>query len=695
MSFDAQTLYELLPAIYRIRDVERGTPLRQFLEVIASEVGILEENLAQLYDDQFIETCAEWAVPYIGDLVSARPLHHLSSRVASPRALVANTLRYRRRKGTASALEGLARDATSWPAKAVEFFQTLATTQFMNHVRPQNLLAPDLRARGALEAIDTAFNQASHSVDTRSIGSGEGKFNIPNVGIFLWRLAPQPFTDTPAVRVDNLRYRFHPLGRDLPLFFNPAPLADAFARVTLTDVPDRITRWFLHTHLEACFGPGKSINIQGVNISDVVAADLSDAAGGWAHAAPAGKVAIDPVLGRIAFSTTPAQPVIVSFNSAFSADLGGGEYDRELAAAGNLQSVSSGGPVTKIQDAIDQRNGVDPIEITDSGLYAETLTIQLQPGEQLILRAANRCRPHVALSGDWVISGGDANSRIVLDGLLVSGGSIRVKTPGLHVQLRDCAVTPGITLNPDGSPVSPDKPTLVIEKGGVTAEITSCIVGSVHFHAESTLRIQRSIVDATRPQGIALAAAEGVAANALPPSGGTLSIEDSTVFGKVKVRVLELASNTVFHSDASQPGDAWPAPVWAERKQIGCVRFSFVPDGSRTPQRYRCQPNLEIGNRTEAEIKELGRALTPAERAALRTSVISEIKPAFTSTRFGDAAYAQLRRRAPAQLRQGADNESEMGVFNSLLAPQREINLRVRLDEYLRISLEAGIFYVT
>jgi len=63
MSFDVQRLYELLPAIYRIRDLEQGGPLRALLAVIADEVGVIEENLDQLYDDQFIETCADGSCP--------------------------------------------------------------------------------------------------------------------------------------------------------------------------------------------------------------------------------------------------------------------------------------------------------------------------------------------------------------------------------------------------------------------------------------------------------------------------------------------------------------------------------------------------------------------------------------------------------------------------------------------------------
>jgi hypothetical protein len=34
-----------------------------------------------------------------------------------------------------------------------------------------------------------------------------------------------------------------------------------------------------------------------------------------------------------------------------------------------------------------------------------------------------------------------------------------------------------------------------------------------------------------------------------------------------------------------------------------------------------------------------------------------------------------------------------MGAFHHLYQPQRDTNVRVRLDEYLRVGLEAGIFH--
>ena len=59
-SLVADRLYALLPAVYRIRDQAQGEPLRALIGLIAKEFEALEETVEQLYDDQFIETCAPW-----------------------------------------------------------------------------------------------------------------------------------------------------------------------------------------------------------------------------------------------------------------------------------------------------------------------------------------------------------------------------------------------------------------------------------------------------------------------------------------------------------------------------------------------------------------------------------------------------------------------------------------------------------
>src|SRR3954454_14294910 len=178
----ADRLYALLPEVYRLRDADQGEPLRALIGALAQEFAALEENLSQLYDDQFIETCTDWVAPYIGDLIGYRPLHGVAPKIASPRAEVANTIAFRRRKGTALMLEQLAGDVTDWPAHAVEFFQQLATTQYMKHIRLRANATADLRDVRSLLLQGGSFNALAHTAEMRRPESGAGRYNIPNIG---------------------------------------------------------------------------------------------------------------------------------------------------------------------------------------------------------------------------------------------------------------------------------------------------------------------------------------------------------------------------------------------------------------------------------------------------------------------------------------------------------------------------------
>jgi hypothetical protein len=167
MSLDLETIYRLLPAFVRVRDGEQGEPLRALLAIVAEQVAVLQDDLEQLYDDQFIETCAEWVVPYIGDLVGAHGVRRFKGARFSQRALVADTIAARRRKGTASALQRLASDVTQWDATVVEYFERLATTQHVKHVRPGNVIMPAVRKGEPLDDIGTAFDQTARTFEAR------------------------------------------------------------------------------------------------------------------------------------------------------------------------------------------------------------------------------------------------------------------------------------------------------------------------------------------------------------------------------------------------------------------------------------------------------------------------------------------------------------------------------------------------
>jgi hypothetical protein len=693
MSFDRDRLYELLPAIHRIRDKEQGEPLKALLSVIADQVAILEEDLAQLYDDQFVETCAPWVVPYIGDLIGIKGLQGSGQQKITARAEVAHTIGYRRRKGTAAVLEQLARDVTGWPARAVEFFQILATTQYLNHLRPENRSFINVRDANRLEYLGGAFEHLegaedlAHTVDVRRIASGRGRYNIPSVGLFLWRLQAFPATGWPAVAAspgDKRHFHFSPLGNDAPLFNRPVSEDEITHLAEPINVPDRISRRVLFRNLEDYYGDEKSIllNVAGNNIlpdpndplqklSDLISVcDLTD----WVHE-PSTKIAIDPVLGRVVFPADLDAPPLVNFFYGFSEKMGGGEYDRATSFDAQLKPDQVNSNIIRvpeefgsIQAAIQNLSSLPPakpaiIEITDSGRYEETLTIDAT-GRRIELRAADQRRPTIVLGGAFEITGGDEDT-LSLNGLLITGGSLNVSGKLSRFNLRHCTLVPGISISADGAPSSPLAPGLIITSEGTTVEIDHSITGAVRAVEEARVRVFNSIIDSTEITGVAYAGPDGESA------GGALHIENSTVIGKVHTGLMEMASNTIFMSNRSKSDDPakWPSALVVVRRQEGCVRFSYLPTGALVPRRFRCQPQSDAD----------------AER----------VRPIFASLRYGDPEYCQLRPDCPVEICRGADDESEMGAFHDLFQPQREDRLRTRLNEYLRFGLEAGIFYAT
>ena len=204
-------------------------------------------------------------------------------------------------------------------------------------------------------------------------------------------------------------------------------------------------------------------------------------------------------------------------------------------------------------------------------------------------------------------------------------------------------------------------PRIYSEAQDLSVEIDNSITGPLRISAENTVSISNSIVDAGSPIEVAYANADCTG------PGAPLTLSACTMVGKVSTRQITLASDVIFLAQTVE-GDLWAAPVQVERLQQGCVRFSFVPPGSRVPRAFRCYP---------------------APNQTIWTA------PDFTSLRFGDPGYCQLTSRSGAAILQGGDNNAEMGAFNGLYQPQRVANLNTMLEDYLRFGMEAGIFYAT
>lgn len=665
-----QTLNQLL-------DLQQRGPLKSLIAILAEQIEVLQESLYQSYDDLFIETCANWVVPYIADLVGLQGLVDVPNANYTVRAAVADTIKNRQRKGTVSALESIAADTTGWGANVVEFFQVLATTQFMNHLRPQNLSFANIRTADD-QLLNTPFDTYARTAEMRNIETGLGKYNIPNIGVYLWRLEQQLLEDSPAYQVDARRFCFDAIARPTPLFTLPAP--QSTPRVTPLNVAMPISRRMLYNDLKGAsnyYGQGKSIflnytlpgsplPVTSCNLSDVK--DSSGHVIGWAHQ-PQNSIGIDPELGRIAFPSSQAPPkdVTVGYCYGFSSEIGGGPYDRQFDTSADISVPRNS---ATIQGALNQavallspsKNSV-VVEITVNDYFLETPTVTIPDNASVQLRAANGKRPVLVLGSDLTVVGGN-ESAFNLNGLLVCGASITVEQNGPGVSNSIALGISHCTLNPGPTPAfsSPAKmpcPGIFIETSNVAVSIDHSILGPILIGENNTVSLTTCIVDALEPDGVAYACY----LDSTGP-GAPLTVVTSTIIGKVHAQLIQLASNTIFFAK-TDPLDQWTGPVVADQLQQGCVRFSYVPPGSQVPRAFHCYPV----------------AGTPST-------------PSFTSLQFSDPGYCQLTDRSGLIL-QGADDQSEIGVFHDLYQPQRLSNLRVMLADYLRFGLEAGIFYAT
>ncbi len=759
MTMTAQKLYELLPAIYRIRDAEQGEPLKALLGVMASQIQVVEEDIDQLYENWFVETCEEWLVPYIGDLLGVRPLQAAGDDVFSLRAYVANTLAYRRRKGTLSVLEELAHDVTGWPARAVEFFELLAVSQHLNHLRLHRPTALKISGRGSrdgLELLGGPFEKAAHTADVRRIESNRGKYNIPNVGLYLWRLKAYTVLRGNARAAAGTPpgcFHFNPLGYDVPLF-NPPQTEDEITHLAAEiNVPETLRRLPLYLELTArrasikknekpefrYFGDNPVFEVF-LNDTDtplapdeIVIANLEDwGKSGWKPPKSliygkdaqgqnlTTKCAVDPVLGRLALlDDITAKSVSVTYTYGFSGNVGGGPYDRRASVdtwhdpgerpVSWLREVTQSQSGKTLKDAIKDWNAhskFNPlafglIHITDSCTYPEQLPeIEIPRGARLAI-AATQCLPETLLTtrqplvlapdnlrphiiSDFVIASSSGPVRrntvrgeFIADGLLVEG-ALNVKSCDLG--LLHLAHS---TFMPPADAPAPIKikASVSIASGntGLKAVIDHCIVKAIRASdAVAALTITDSIIDGGGKNQTALT---GLAAKTYGP---VTEIERSTFFGAVFVREL-YASETIFTGEVN-----------VERCQSGCMRFCFLALPAdptitpRTPPRYRCQPCLEITTRDD-QYQQEDKSVDPA---LIRKQVSLWLSPGFSANQYGHPAYGQLSLSTPVQIRTGAEDGSEMGVFCHLKHPQREANLRAAFIEYLRSGLAAGIFYV-
>jgi hypothetical protein len=460
-----ERLWELLPGMYRALDSADPSvagPLRELLNRIGIQVAVVRRSIDGLWADQFIETCADWVIPYLADLVATQLVAGLDAR--GQRLDVANTVHWRRRKGTVPTVDAVARDITGWGVHVLEAFRGLARTRHnldppvgTGAVPPgpgsegwlpldEGLIEPitrtpaggfaDLRSAPGALLSGGPFDQEFHHADLRRGAGAAGWYGIEKLVVYCWRLLSFEVTGATPVPVSGRagEYAFDPTGREIPLF---VPSLPDTGEITGTTLP-----W----QVPGPLSPALARIMAGSGIPAVY-----QVTGGTPED-------VRPESGRFRLGAPTGEAVTASYNYGFGGAVGAGPASLTSGAPLYVtgETLVPGG--SDLGPALENAHAGDTVTITDSRTYTAVAPVAVVPpgspappsapagpAGPLTVRARPGCRPVIRLAEQappWVFTGGEG-AQLTLDGLFASGGDIVLRGSFDHVKIVGCTFDPG------------------------------------------------------------------------------------------------------------------------------------------------------------------------------------------------------------------------------------------------------------
>ncbi|MEE6179633.1 phage tail protein [Mycobacterium sp. 050134] len=539
----ADKLWSLVPAVYRAADattLDRDGPLRELLDRIGASMAVIRRSIDRLWEDQSIETCDSWVIPYVAQLLATNLVPAMDQR--AQRLDVANTISYRRRKGTVAMLEQLAHDVTGYETRVIEFFRRLArhrhnldppigrpasapepvtalTLQRLEQLTGLLTGTPaggwaDLRVPLGAELTGSAFDEYAHRVDVRYGRGNLGWYGIPKVGFFLWRSVPIAVTRGTPVPVSGCDgyFAFDPTGRQIPLFTAASrgggdrAYGDNWLPVLLWQVPMPLTDalW------QAITAPDGPTQYPDPGATALWGTSLWATAPGSDQVVPVDRVQVWPEVGRLHLLPDAPAEVEVGYHYGLFSLIGAGPYDRRQPGlpppvAPPPITAIPGGSAKGLADALGALGDSGTVEITDG----RTLTTISNPPaaiRNVVIRAADEQRAVIRTDPgtQWIFTG--TNGTLRLEALLVSGADVVLRGTFSDVTLSCCTLDPGSgaslltsaqpwDISVDGRPLSPV--TVWVEGTVQSLIVERCITGPIRTRTGGvieTLAIADSVV---------------------------------------------------------------------------------------------------------------------------------------------------------------------------------------------------------
>ncbi len=751
------TLYNLLPAYFRQRDAELGGQLKALFTVFETDgAAVLDADIDAFEDALYVETAAEALLPDIGALVGAPRLRPLPDEALfSSRAFIGNLVRYRRAKGTPRALEMLARDVTLYSAKAVEYYAHLAATPSLRAARLDRPTTADLGTTDILALHGTAFDPSPRTPDMRSIARANGRYNIPNIGIHLWRLEAPPFAGPPDAPFTAERlagtlpmlpwaafpghFALHPSGAAVPLFMPQQNTDDHSPQPQ--DLPERLRRLPLKLELDALaegrldpkdavwFGPAnpafdlyyllkgeteyRRIAAVAIRIGALTAPPYTQPLP-FAAGQPTGiEAAFDPATARLVVRATNVAkkfPAVTQVRLACALGqpgaLGGGAYDRNDRAAPFKIAQDADRPPTDRTIVF----RVEPDAPNTDNRFADLPTA---------LAAWNDVA-HVGRRGIIVITANMADS---------GAGPLAITLPaGCDLTLTAAEwrlpepAQPGDdpALAPQGYIVRRARRFLALRRLSIAALPSPGIdpgrLTLDGFYCDSGVDIDNAAATSVSFRHSTVrdgSAAPAIKANA---TTGQMTLEfDRSVCGAVQAgsRLTRLVANgTIF---AAGTGIATPgadldfravtafAPVSA--KSIAAENAIFMANVTVARTQTGCVRYSYLGGTANRlprrfrcqpdlafDAEQPRLALaTPAQRAAEYDRLRLALQPRFVDTLATEPAYALPTLSTPREIAFGGADETEMGAYRFLGGAIRAANLTDLFADFVPFGMEAAV----
>lgn len=742
----AEKIWALVPEVYRNVDglAERPGRLRALVDILASQAAIARRSVDRLWADTHPDEADDWAIPYIGALIGARPVNALNR--AAQRANLARTILYRRRQGTVRLTELLADDIADWDAVASEGFLRVIRNWHMLDAAPQSgpiTRSPqwgyaDLRNVRISDVLDMAHDDLSHFPDFRHHRGYSGRYGIPKVNLHIFRHYAFKLSGITPRLIEAEHYTLDPSGRDVALY-QPG--------VNTTDACSASREWEMRAPI-----PCRRLNSAGF-VPDI------------SHA-PAGlESLLAPIYGR-RFVTEAA--LIEAATAALAADptppnaLADSQAAELIAAAmedaSPRRNLLPGGDDESCAIALAVAANANDTPLGPEELYGANLAQwgvdHAPPGwvNAMVDPLLGRIRLMNSLPGDrdlfvqknyygtfWPVGAGThdrasglsdvgftllntdnpdftalpisgefrfADSRtftpvLPADGIITADGDLTLSTPNSE--------RPFIEATPSGG-------SLTLR--AIAPDLTLTIDGlwlSLLGAASTTLSIDGSwakviLRNFTLDPGGQRAAVAPAPPEAIPPVTLNFSgaIDEIVIASCITGPITETVSavdpcavDTIIICDSIIDASIAAEPALLLRNARAsidrCTVFGHLIAGALDASEIIVDGQVRVEDAQSGCFRFSAAADGGIVPQAYESHFYTGGLPptTFISTRFGDASYAQLSQVAPGDIRTGGESGTEMGAFNKALDPIKYTDLRNKLEEFMPINAIAQLVFET